>query len=83
MAELRSLSLQLDEHLYERLTRAAVSRSLGTSDAAAQAIEAWLEADVWQRAEIEAAIAEADREDFASDEEVAAIFDKWASSRSG
>jgi predicted transcriptional regulator len=82
MAISRSLSIQLDEQLYQRLIEAAGSRRLDTSEAAAQAIEAWVDIDAWHRAEIEAGLAEAERGDFASDAEVAAVFDRWASSRS-
>jgi len=32
----------------------------------------------WQIAEIKAALLEADRGDFATDEEVAAVFSKWS-----
>jgi predicted transcriptional regulator len=82
MAIYLSLSIELDEQLYQRLIEAAGSRRLDTGEAAAQAIEAWVDIDAWHRAEIEAGLAEAERGDFASDAEVAAVFDRWASSRS-
>ena len=83
MALSHSLRVQLDEQLYRRLTQVAASRSLETSEAAAQAIEAWVEIDAWQRAEIEAGLAEADRGEFASEAEVAAIFTKWTGNQAG
>ena len=64
MAISRSLSIQLDEQLYQRLIKAAGSRRLDTSEAAAQAIEAWVDIDAWHRAEIEAGLAEAERGDY-------------------
>jgi RHH-type transcriptional regulator, rel operon repressor / antitoxin RelB len=70
-------NLALDPHLYERLARAAAERSLDPSRAVAEAVEAWLDTDAWHRAEIEAALAEADAGDFATDEEVEAAFAKW------
>lgn len=42
------------------------------------AIEEFVEREEWQLAEIEAAVAEADNGEFASDNEVAAIFRKYA-----
>ena len=82
MALPRSVHIQLDEQLHQRVIETAGSRSLDTGEAAAQAIEAWVDIDAWHREEIEAGLAEADRGDFASDAEVAAVFDRWASSRS-
>ncbi len=40
------------------------------------ALDEWLAAQAWEVAEIEAAIAEADRGEFVSDEEIAAVFAK-------
>jgi predicted transcriptional regulator len=83
MAPSRSLHVELDQRLYDRLAEAAVSHSLATSDAAAQAIEAWLDLDAWQRAEIEAGLAEADAGEFATEAEVTAVFDRWAGKNPG
>ena len=43
----------------------------------AEAIKAFVENNEWQIAEINAALAEADAGDFASDSEVAALARKW------
>jgi predicted transcriptional regulator len=42
-----------------------------------------LSLDEWQIAEIKAALLEADRGEFATDEEVAAVFSKWSSVAKG
>ncbi|MNW11020.1 hypothetical protein D3C71_2083710 [compost metagenome] len=44
---------------------------------AAQAIEDFVSREEWQLAEIEAGIAEADRGEFASDEDVARVVGKY------
>lgn len=44
---------------------------------AGEAIAAWLDLQVWQVREIEAALAEADVGDFASEAEAAAAFRRW------
>lgn len=45
------------------------------------ALEEWLAAQAWELAEIEAAIAEADRGEFVSDEEIAKIAGKYGRER--
>jgi len=47
---------------------------------AAQAIEDFVELQEWQLAEIEAGLAEADRREFASDEDVAKVVGKYVKS---
>ena len=44
---------------------------------AAEAIKAYVDSNEWQINEIQAAIAEADAGDFASDAEVQGVIDKW------
>ncbi|MBU2854394.1 MULTISPECIES: CopG family ribbon-helix-helix protein [Acidithiobacillus] len=46
---------------------------------AMEAIKEYLEREQWQVSQIREAIAEADAGDFASQEEVAAVFGKWTS----
>ena len=45
------------------------------------ALEEWLAAQAWETAEIEAAIAEADRGEFVPDEEIARIVGKYGGER--
>ncbi|WP_195909526.1 CopG family ribbon-helix-helix protein [Rhizobium tubonense] len=61
-----------------RLARLAKRRELSSVEMAELAIEEFVEREEWQLAEIEAAVAEADNGEFASDNEVAAIFRKYA-----
>ena len=48
---------------------------------AADAISSFVEIQEWQIREIENGLREADAGDFASDEEVAAVFTKWMNAR--
>ncbi|MEF0938617.1 CopG family ribbon-helix-helix protein [Rhizobium sp. BR 362] len=75
-------SFQMQESTASRLDRLAKRRQLSSAEMATLAIEEFVEREEWQLAEIEAAIFEADREDFASEEEVAAVLSKYAGSRS-
>ncbi|NVD42004.1 ribbon-helix-helix protein, CopG family [Ensifer sp. HO-A22] len=47
---------------------------------AAEAIEAFVDQQEWQLAEIEAGLAEVERGEFASDEDVAKVFGKYVKS---
>ncbi|PZM13839.1 hypothetical protein CPY51_13315 [Rhizobium tubonense] len=71
-------SFQMRETTASRLARLAKRRELSSVEMAELAIEEFVEREEWQLAEIEAAVAEADNGEFASDNEVAAIFRKYA-----
>ncbi|MDL2397292.1 hypothetical protein PY649_00150 [Rhizobium mayense] len=75
-------SFQMQESTASRLDRLAKRRRLSSGEMAALAIEEFVEREEWQLAEIEAAVSEADRGDFATEEEVAAVLSKYAGSPS-
>jgi predicted transcriptional regulator len=74
-------SFQMRETTASRLAHLAKRRELSSVEMAELAIEEFVEREEWQLAEIEAAVAEADNGEFAADNEVAAIFRKYAISK--
>jgi RHH-type transcriptional regulator, rel operon repressor / antitoxin RelB len=71
------LTLRLDERLKERLEKLAESTRRSKSFLAAEAIREYVSVNEWQVSEIKKAVKEADRGDFASDEEVRKVLSKW------
>ncbi len=74
MPETSVLTVRLDTETKERLDELARSTRRSKSFLAAQAIEAYIEEEAWQIAEIEKAIVEADAGDFATPEELREVF---------
>ena len=72
-----TVTIRLDPELKQRLEQLAESMQRSKSFLAAQAIHDFVDLNEWQVQEIEQAIVEADRGEFASDQDVAAIFGKW------
>ncbi|MEJ2793205.1 ribbon-helix-helix protein, CopG family [Iodobacter sp. LRB] len=71
------MSMRLPDELSQQLEALAVSTGRSKSYLAGQAIRAFVEQEAWQIKEIKAALHEADAGDFASDDEVAALSEKW------
>ena len=69
-----TLTVRMPIDIKERLERLASATDRSKSRLAADAIRRYLELEEWQVSEIQAGIQEADRGDFASDEEVQAVF---------
>jgi RHH-type transcriptional regulator, rel operon repressor / antitoxin RelB len=78
MNEAAPLTVRLDPELERRLEELARRTHRSKASLATEAIAAYLELEAWQVAEIEAALEEADKGDFASDQEVEDTFRKWA-----
>lgn len=76
MPETSVLTVRLDTETKNRLDELARSTRRSKSFLAAQAIEAYIEEEAWQIAEIEKAIVEADAGNFATPAEVKAVFGK-------
>ena len=74
MAQSSTMSVRLDGEIKQRLERLAQATQRSKSFLAAEAIRGYVELNEWQIAEIESAIQEAERGDFASDSEVADVF---------
>ena len=72
-----TMTIRLEGEVKDRLDRLADSTNRSKSYLAAEAIREFVETNEWQIAEIRAALKEADAGDFASDEDVAALANKW------
>ncbi|MGO4745942.1 CopG family ribbon-helix-helix protein [Serratia quinivorans] len=70
------MSVRLSEDLSEQLEALAKATGRTKSFLAGQAIRDFINREAWQIAETQQAIIEADRGDFASDDEMAARFKK-------
>jgi len=73
-----TLTLSVDADLKKRLEKLARATRRTRSFLAAEAIRDYVKLNEWQVGEIEKAIQEADRGDFASAKEVKRVFKKWA-----
>lgn len=72
-----TMTIRLDAEVKERLDQLSEATQRSKSYLAAEAIRAFVDTNAWQIREIQAALAEADAGDFASDEEVARVARKW------
>lgn len=78
MAQSHTMTVRLDRDIKQRLERLAQATRRSKSFLAAEAIRDYVELNEWQIAEVESAIQEAEREEFASDTEVASVFRRWS-----
>jgi len=72
-----TISMRLPDELTNQLDALAAATGRTKSFLAGQAIRDFIERESWQIAEITQAIIEADKGEFASDEEVNIISSKW------
>ena len=72
-----TISMRLPDELTNQLDALAAATGRTKSFLAGQAIRDFIERESWQIAEITQAITEADKGEFASDEEVNVISAKW------
>ena len=72
-----TVTIRLESELKMRLERLAEAMQRSKSFLAAQAIRDFVHLNEWQVQEIEQAVVEANRGEFASDQDVAAVFGKW------
>lgn len=72
-----AFTIRLDDQMLAKLDALAADTDRSRSWLAAKAIEGYLELNAWQIARIKDGIAEADRGEFASDEDVEAVFTKY------
>jgi predicted transcriptional regulator len=79
-----AFTIRVPDEVADRLNQIAQKLDRSRSYMAAQAIEDFVAREEWQLVEIEAGIAEADRGEFASDDDVARVVGKYvkATSRS-
>jgi RHH-type rel operon transcriptional repressor/antitoxin RelB len=72
------LTVRLNQDTKEKLEQLANATHRTKSFLAVEAINRYLEIEAWQIAEIEQALVEADKADFASEDEVNALAKKYA-----
>jgi RHH-type rel operon transcriptional repressor/antitoxin RelB len=80
MAGKNVLTVRVSAELQDRLDAIAEAVERPRSWIVNRALEAFVESESWQIAEIKRGLAEADAGDFANDAEVTAIFEKWRAS---
>lgn len=71
------MSLRLPDEMAETLAHLAKATGRSKSFLAVDALREYLAREAWQIEELQKALAEADAGDFASDDEVSAIAEKW------
>ena len=72
-----TMTIRLEPALKQRLDHLAEATQRSKSFLAAQAIREFVDLNEWQVQEIRNALAEADNEDFASDDLVRDVLGKW------
>ena len=75
-----AFTVRLPDDTADRLDQLAEKLDRSRSYVAAQAIEDFVARQEWQLAEIEAGLAEADRGEFANEQELAAVIGKYVKS---
>ncbi|MCU1317068.1 MAG: ribbon-helix-helix protein copG family [Candidatus Acidoferrum typicum] len=72
-----TMTIRLEPAVKDRLDRLSEATHRSKSFLAAEAIREYVETNEWQIQEIRTALAEANARDFASDDDVKALTDKW------
>ena len=73
-----TMTIRLDDELKTRLDKLAEATHRSKSFLAAEAVREFIELNEWQIRELKNAVKEADADDFASDQEVDAVLNKWS-----
>lgn len=73
-----TMTIRLEEDTKARLDALAESTNRSRSFLAAEAIREYIALNEWQIGEIQAALGEADKDDFASPAEVQVLRNKWS-----
>jgi len=81
MSDSAVTTLRLEPELRRQLDRLAKAQRRSRSFIAAEAIRAYVAVNEWQIEEIQKGLEEADREDFASHEQVRRVMSKWTGRR--
>ncbi len=77
MSQSTTMTIRLEPELKSRLDKLASATHRSKSFLASEAVREFIELNEWQIQELREAIKEADREDFASDQEVQVVLKKW------
>ena len=77
MPQSTTMTIRLEPELKSRLDKLSAATRRSKSFLAAEAVREFIEINEWQIEEIKDAVKEADAGDFASDQEVQTVFNKW------
>ncbi len=77
MSQSTTMTIRLEHDLKLRLDKLSETTHRSKSFLAAEAVREYIELNEWQIGEIKAAIKEADAGDFASEQELDAVLNKW------
>jgi RHH-type rel operon transcriptional repressor/antitoxin RelB len=77
MPQSTTMTIRLEPELKSRLDKLSAATRRSKSFLAAEAVREFIETNEWQIEEIKDAVKEADAGDFASDQEVQTVFNKW------
>ena len=77
MGQSTTMTIRLEPELKARLDKLSAATRRSKSFLAAEAVREFIELNEWQIEEIRAAVKEADAGDFASEQEIRAVFNKW------
>ncbi len=77
MSQSTTMTIRLEPELKSRLDKLSAATRRSKSFLAAEAVREFIEINEWQIEQIKDAVKEADAGDFASDEKVQAVFNKW------
>ena len=72
-----TMTIRLEPDLKDRLDKLSTATNRSKSFLAVEAIREFIELNEWQIQEINSAIKEADAQDYASEQDVKAVFSKW------
>jgi predicted transcriptional regulator len=72
-----AFTIRLDDEMLAKLDALAANTDRSRNWIATKAIQDYVELNAWQIQRIKEGVAEADRGEFATDEEVAAVFNKY------
>ena len=76
MSQSTTMTIRLEAEIKSRLDKLSAATHRSKSFLAAEAVREFIETNEWQIEEVEKAIKEADAGDFASNQEVSAVFNK-------
>ena len=77
MSQSTTMTIRLEPELKSRLDKLSAITHRSKSFLAAEAVREFIELNEWQIEEIKAAVKEADAGNFASDQEVRLVLNKW------
>lgn len=73
----RTLAIEIPEPLFEQVEALSAATARSKSQVVLDALKGYVALETWQLADIEAGIREADARDFATSEEVKAVFARY------